>query len=337
MIAKSLNCRVLSRETKRNEEIIKRSQVNGRSSTKFDHFFRFTEITDFLKGYASEHPNLMTVESAGKSYQGRDLWLVKISNTGFDGSKPVIFIDSNIHAREWIAVMSILNLIHELVDHAAEFPEMYAVDWMIIPMANPDGYEYSHTDDRMWRKTMSSVVGSTCLGTDPNRNFAHQWQLGTSTSDSPCSLLFRGPRAESEIEVQVISNLLRANASRIKLYLAIHSFGDYLLYPFGYDFNIPNPNEASLNSLGTRVANAIRAGYPSRVYTVGNSATALYPASGASDDFAAGVAGIVHSFTVELTGGGSTGFDLEPERIQQVSNEIFLGYREYAIWAGESA
>lgn len=310
--------------------------MSGRSSTSFDHYFRFEEITDFLEELVEEHPNLITVESGGKSSQGRDIWVVKISNTGFDGSKPVIFMDSNIHAREWIAVMTTLNLIHELVDHADEFPEMFAADWMIIPMANPDGYEYSHIGDRMWRKTMSVNEGTTCLGTDPNRNFAFMWEVAISTSDAPCSLLFRGPRAESEPEVQIISNLLRLNQNRIKLYLAVHSFGDYLLFPYGYDHDIYNANTANLQAVGDRAARAISAVNPARSYIVGNSASALYPASGASDDFAAGGAGIDYAYTVELSGGGNTGFDLEPERIQGVANEIFAAYREYAIWVGES-
>lgn len=32
------------------------------------------------------------------------------------------------------------------------------VDWMILPVANPDGYEYSHVGDRLWRKTRSNYA-----------------------------------------------------------------------------------------------------------------------------------------------------------------------------------
>ena len=285
---------------------------------------------------AQDYPNLITVESTGKSSEGRDLWLVKISNTGFDGSKPVVFMDANIHAREWIAGATTLYLIHELVDHAADYPEMYAVDWMIVPMANPDGYEQSHVGDRMWRKTMSVNAGSSCLGTDPNRNFAYKWEVGTSTSDNPCSLLYRGPSAESEPEVAAISNLLRQNRNNIKLYLAVHSYGDYLLYPFGYDFNVQSVHEPSLISLGNRVRSAILGVNSNRPYLVGNSAHALYPASGASDDFAAGEAQIDHSYCVELSGGGSQGFDPPASDIMVIGREIFAGYREYAIWVSEN-
>lgn len=314
-------------ESQRNEEIVARSIE--RATNRFDHYFRFAEISAYLSKLAAEHPNLMTVESAGKSFEDRDLWLVKISSTGFDGSKPVIFMDSNIHSREWIAVMSTLNLIHELVEHSQNNTDMLAVDWMIMPMVNPDGYEYSHTANRLWRKTRSTNEGSGCFGTDPNRNFAYKWDVAISVSNDPCSDLFRGPRPEVEKEVVIISNLLRANAQSIKMYITVHSHGNYLLYPFGYDYNIPNVNTAKLQELGDRAAAAIEARY-SRHYTVGNSAHALYPASGASDDFAAGEAGIAYAYTVELTGGGSVGFDLPPTDIQLVSDEILVGYRIFA-------
>lgn len=322
---------VLDKEQEVNEELRARSM--GRSSISFDHYFRYDEITQFLHGLVAEFPSLITVETAGQSYQGRELWAAKISTSNFDGTKPVILIDAGIHAREWIAPMSILFLIHELVEHSADHPEMLNVDWYIIPMANPDGYENSHVSDRMWRKTMSTNNGSACLGTDPNRNFDFQWQVGTSTSDNPCAITYRGPNPNSEVEVRIISNLM--HTVNPKCYLAIHSFGDFLLYPYGYQLYIDNPHTDNLQILGTRVSNAIRARYPHRSYKVGNSAHELYPASGASDDYASGGAGIAYSYTVELTSGGSTGFDPPPSSIQQISSEIFVGYREYAIATAE--
>lgn len=277
------------------------------------------------------------MESAGKTSEGRDLWLIKISNSGFDGTKPVIFIDSNSNAREWITVMTTLNLIQKLIDQADKYPEMLSVaDWMIIPVSNPDGYEYSHTGNRLWRKTRSVHRDSTCLGTDPNRNFAYKWEVAASASDNPCSLLYRGPHAESEPEVAAISNLLREYKNRIKLYLSVHSFGDYLLFPFGYDYHVPNKNDCDLMSVGIRAAWAIGNASASRSFTVGNTATVLHAVSGTSEDFAAGDdVGIEFAYTVALSGGGSKGFDLEPENIQTCAKEIFAGYREYAIWVGE--
>lgn len=292
---------------------------------------RFAEITDYLQDLATGHPNLMTVESAGKSFEGRDLWLMKISNSGFDGSKPVIFMDSTIHGREWIAVMSTLNLIHQLVEHANEFPEMLEVDWMILPLVNPDGYEFTHTEDRFWRKTRSQIANNNCLGADGNRNFAYKWEVGAFASDSPCSLIFRGTRPESEVEVKIVSDLMRENVNLIKLHLAIHSYGNLIIYPFGYDYNVPNPKATDLQRLSARVADAIKEKYPSAIYSAGTQPELMYAASGMSSDFSLGELEIDYAYTVELPGGGARGFDLEPERIQQVSDEIFVGYREFAL------
>ena len=262
------------------------------------------------------------------------MWLVKISSSGFDGSKPVIFMDANIHAREWISCMTVLYLIHELVANEKEHPEMFNVDWMIMPMANPDGYEYSHVNERLWRKTRSENDGADCKGTDGNRNFAFKWG-GKGVDHDPCGNGYLGTAPESAPEVAAISNVLRNNKDIIKLYLAIHSSGDYLLYPYGYDKNVHNAHESNLHALGLRVQKAILGVNPQREYTVGNSASLLYPASGASDDFATGGAGIKYSYTIELSGGGEYGFDPAPEKIMPFSKEIFSGFREFAIHVAE--
>lgn len=112
------------------------------------------------------------------------------------------------------------------------------------------------------------------------------------------------------------------------LYLAIHSFGNYLLFPWGYDY-IYHDNHDNLQDLGDNVAEAI-ASYRGTQYAVGNGAFLLYPASGASDDYAAGVANISYAYTVELPGGGISGFDLEVEMIKPVVEETFLGFQAYA-------
>lgn len=299
-------------------------------SDTFGHFFRYEEITEYLKGVADKHPDLVTLESAGKSSEGRDMWLVKVSNTRFKDSKPVIFMDANIHAREWISVMTTLNLIHKITEQHEEYPELLAVNWLIMPMVNPDGYEYSHTTDRMWRKTRSKNRNSQCQGTDANRNFDYKWDLGVSTSDDPCSDIFRGPHAESEPEVKVISEVLRKNKDRIKLYVAVHSYGEYVLIPWGYQVGLAHPNKANLTELGSKVSDAIAAINPVRNYNVGSAADLLYPASGASDDFAAGAAGIDLVYTFELS--GSNGFIVDPNEIQSIANEVFAGFRELAKW-----
>lgn len=118
----------------------------------------------------------MSVETAGLSTEGREIKVVKISTSGVQGDKPIVFIDVGIHAREWATYVTGVYLIHELVEHYADNTDIVdAVDWVIIPVGNPDGYEFSQTTDRFWRKTRAINAGSACVGIDPNRNFAYQW------------------------------------------------------------------------------------------------------------------------------------------------------------------
>ncbi len=63
-----------------------------------------------------------------------------------------------IHAREWIAPITALYVVDRLVEafRSGSDSDVTAVDWYIMPMLNPDGYEYSHTTDRLWRKNRAS-------------------------------------------------------------------------------------------------------------------------------------------------------------------------------------
>lgn len=179
---------------------------------------------------------------------------------------------------------------------------------------------------RLWRKTRSTASSSTCPGVDGNRNFDFKW-MQSGSSSSPCSDIFAGPSPFSEIETQVLRNVINTNKARVKAYMAIHSYGSYFLYPYGYDGSNPS-NVNELHSLGVQVANAIDslAASGSTKYLVGNSGTALnYFAAGASDDWAMGVGDVSLAYTLELPGGGSSGFDLPPSRINQVVRETWGG------------
>jgi len=72
--------------------------------------------------------------------------VIKISSGG-NGTRPVILVDGGIHAREWVAPAMALYIINQLVEkNAANSALTDAVDWYILPVLNPDGYEYSHTN-----------------------------------------------------------------------------------------------------------------------------------------------------------------------------------------------
>jgi hypothetical protein len=108
-------------------------------------------------------------------------------------------------------------------------------------------YEYSHSTDRLWRKTRSSsdeedgratsriarVFFDSCDGVDPNRNWDFHWGE-RGASDDPCDETYAGPRAFSEPETRAIADFLMARRSNFKVFLTLHSYGQMWLLPWGY-------------------------------------------------------------------------------------------------------
>lgn len=182
----------------------------------------------------------------------------------------------------------------------------------------------------MWRKTRSE--GVRCPGADPNRNFDFHWDE-SGTSRDECSEIYSGKAPFSEVESQNIANFVAKYKNNVKLYLTFHSYGQYILYPWGYDGVFPD-NKAELDQLGRKAAAAIATIYGTE-YTVGSSATALYPAAGGSDDWCMGVAGVPLTYTIELPGGGYWGFDLPEEEIEGVCSETWAGVRAFHDYIAE--
>ena len=119
---------------------------------RFDKFYRYNELTRILRGFAKEYPNLIRLESIGKSHEGRDVWLVTATNikTGTDMEKPAFWVDGNIHASEVTASAAALYLIQALVTrHGKDENTTRALDtrtFYIVPRVNPDGAEWALAD-----------------------------------------------------------------------------------------------------------------------------------------------------------------------------------------------
>ena len=121
-------------------------------NVKFDRFYRYPELTRILKEYAKEYPNLIRLESIGKSHEGRDVWLITATNfkSGKDTEKPAFWVDGNIHASEVTASAAALYLIHALVTRYKKDENitraMNARAFYVVPRANPDGAEWALAD-----------------------------------------------------------------------------------------------------------------------------------------------------------------------------------------------
>lgn len=203
------------------------------SRISFASFQRYTDILNYLNQLATSYPSRVIVKTIGKTYENRELKAITIGNGDGVANKKVILVDAGIHAREWIAPAAALYLIQELVENfSANSHLLKDYDWVVVPVVNPDGYEYTHTSTRMWRKTRKPS-SSTCYGTDGNRNFDFHWgEVGASSLS--CADTFKGTTAFSEPETQVLRDLMLSLTGRAKMYLTLHSYGNYLLYPWGY-------------------------------------------------------------------------------------------------------
>lgn len=114
-------------------------------------YHRLSDIYGYLDYLSTTYPSLCTVKTIGRTVQGRELKVLKISN-GNPGNKGV-WVDGGIHAREWISPASVTYMIHNIVEnYETESEDVKNMDLYFIPVANPDGYEYSFTNDRLWRK-----------------------------------------------------------------------------------------------------------------------------------------------------------------------------------------
>nr|SVE83493.1 EOG090X00QE [Daphnia pulex] len=255
---------------------------------------------------------------------------VKIS-TGGTGKK-AIFVDGGIHAREWISPAYVTWLIRELVENYAAHPQYVDnIDWYIMPVINPDGYRHTFAanGDRLWRKTRAPNAGSQCIGTDMNRNFGFHWDEGGS-SDLPCGETYNGGAPFSAIESQIVRDAILSVASQSVVYLTVHSYGQYWLTPWGYTPEYP-ADYPQLYDLAVRAVDKLTAVYGTQ-YTIGTSTNVLYIASGGSDDWAKGGAGIPYSYTVELRDTGKFGFELPATTVintlallKKTHNEIAFG------------
>lgn len=200
----------------------------------------------------------------------------------------------------------------------------------MLPVSNPDGYEWTHTQDRMWRKTRSrSGTGwdLVCRGTDPNRNFGFHWNEAGASSH-PCSDIYAGRQAFSEPETKAMSEYIMKIRDQAIAYISLHSYSQLILTPWGWTKDLPDayPDQ---ERVALSAATALNSMYHTQ-YKIGSSTNVLYAAAGGSDDWAHGTAGIKYSYTIELRDTGDHGFVLPKEQIVETGDETFAAILDMA-------
>lgn len=244
--------------------------------TSGDAFFDDYRRYDAMVGRLGSIENGETIKlvNIGRSIEGRDMYAVHLTlplsgeqtaqdvkrstNKACTGdpckdskacrpSKRLIWISAGQHAREWIAPASAMYLIDELAQGIkVGDPRILRVltlfEIVVVPCVNPDGYEYSHTTDRMWRKNRRVNSGGS-RGVDLNRNWDDYWgQRGASKSGG--SDIYCGTHPSSEPEVRAMADYILSLKNRL-IGIDVHSFGQLILRNFG---TCPFPHSSSCRS-----------------------------------------------------------------------------------------
>ncbi len=238
---------------------------------------------------ATDYPTLAQWIDVGDSWEktepggnaGYDMMVLKLTNsevtgtpTGLGQGKPVLFITSAIHAREYTTAELTTRFAEYLLgNYGVNADATWLLDEHEIHLmlhTNPDGRKQAETG-ASWRKnTNENYCGATSSsrGADLNRNFSFHWACCGGSSSSECDDTFHGASAASEPEAQAVEayadsifpdqrdDAMDAPApdDATGVYFDIHSYSEIILWPWGFDTDTNPPNNTALQTLGRKLA-----------------------------------------------------------------------------------
>jgi len=196
-------------------------------------YISYDEATKFLFEAQKKYPDFIKVQSIGKTWEERDIYLATLS---FDvknaDKKPALLYTGTIHAREWVGIEVAIAFIKNYLEKKDFDPRIENIfqktTMYIVPCLNPDGFEYSRNHFSFWRKNRRVNADGT-IGVDLNRNFSIGWQKNRNTSSN----IYGGPAPFSEPETLAIKNFVDSK-DNISIALDYHSQGN-VFFP-AHDF-----------------------------------------------------------------------------------------------------
>lgn len=302
--------------------LAQRAAETGEAIPNYPCYETVEETFAAAQGFATSQPDLASWTAVGQSWQktqgagGYDIGVLKLTNantTGPNGeAKPKLFVNSAIHAREYVTAPLMLAFARELLDgYGKNADATWILDHHEVHLllhTNPDGRKKAETG-LLWRKNTNTAycgANSNDRGADLNRNFTYSWNKtnGQGSSGRPCDETYRGPSANSEPETDAVENYVRsifpdrrgpnqndpAPADTAGIHLDIHSYSQLVLWPWGFT-NQAAPNGTALQTLGRKFAFFNN-------YTPEQS-IGLYPTDGTSDSVSYGELGVA-AYTFEL-------------------------------------
>ncbi len=217
-------------------------------------YLTYSELLPTLDSMAAKYPNLITARQPIDTFlthEGRPVYWLKVSdNPNVEENEPELLYTALHHSREPNSLSQMIFYLWYLLENYDSDTEIqYLVDnteMYFIPCINPDGYIYNELTDPqgggLWRKNRYAQGGTT-YGVDLNRNYGFEWGLDDfGSSPDPNTQTFRGPSEFSEPETQAVKHF--CNTHQFKITLNYHTYGNLLIYPWGYDSS-PTPEHTT--------------------------------------------------------------------------------------------
>ena len=336
-----------------------RHSDNDESNLFFSDYQPLSVLTPWLHLMASLFPTHVRALSLGTTASGRPIPGLRVGvhptlrNDEPQPTRKTVLVTGGSHAREWISTSTVSYLAYTLITAYGKAPAVTKLleqfDFVFVPSLNPDGYAYTFSTDRLWRKNRQSTGLRFCQGLDIDRSFDFHFEDAAApltTRGNPCSEAYAGEAPFEAAEARALAEWARnetaRNAVDFVAFLDLHSYSQQILYPYSFSCAEPPPGLENLQELAYGLVKAIRnaAGHDYEVLPAceGNVAAPapdagprpnrhgwprMQPAGGSALDWFYHAMRVKYAYQIKLRDRGTYGFLLPRSEIVPTGREVW--------------
>ncbi|PZC86413.1 hypothetical protein B5X24_HaOG209132 [Helicoverpa armigera] len=286
------------------------------------------EITSQLKQWAEDSPVAKWIDITDGNYTAMEnpiyMMMVDDPSSGqIVSAKQTVMIVAGMQGRDHHAVAAAMYVLYQLVERSEAHADLLTkYRFWVIPVFNPDGYDYSMTfpHRREWSKNLRQLWDTckgretckaceshglrctiqSCYGVNLDRNFEYQWiPADELRAEHPCGSLYAGSRQLSEAETRALTHFMHDQHTPLFTFIAFKE-GDVLgvLYPYSHT----KKKRAFDHVYRQRASRAAAAAYSigNRPYVAGQTSEFLPLYAGGIEDWVDGHLGIDNTYTIMM-------------------------------------